>query len=669
MKKYFIAILLLSGLCSKAQTKELGKVTIEELKQKVHPKDTSAVAAVLLNIGKTSFEYRGDDGFEVVTEIITKIKIYKKEGYSHANQSVLYYTGGQASEKVEFSKAVTYNLVNGKVEKTKLGSEGEFIEKIDKYTSKKKISMPNIKEGSIIEYKVELRSPFITNFPNWQFQKEIPVDYSEYTTYIPEYFSYNVRHKGFVSPVTLKNGRVRNIPYTYQEKFAPGAGTGTPQRINSTLEFNESIVKYTVEDVPALKDESYVNNINNYKTTIIHELAGTRYPNSPFENYATDWETVVKKIYNNEDFGAELNKTGYFEKDLDAILSGTTSLEEKVAVIFNYVKARMNWNEYYGYTCDAGVRKAYQEKTGNVAEINLMLTAMFRYAGLEANPVLLSTRSNGISLFPSRTAFNYVISGIELNNQVVLFDATDKNTLPNILPARDLNWFGRIIRKNGSSAEIDLMPKSNSKEVIYIMASLSPDGNASGKIRDQYFDYNAFFFRGQNNNIAKDSYVEKLEKRHQGLEITDYTVQNSNDLSKPVLEEYSFASNNSAEIIGDKMYFSPFLYLAMTENPFKQDSREYPIDFVFPHQDKYVININIPEGYAVETLPQSKSIGMPDELGNFRYNIANSGNQIQLVYTLDINQAIIGSEYYEVLKTFFKEVIMNQTEKIVLKKA
>ena len=200
------------------------------------------------------------------------------------------------------------------------------------------------------------------------------------------------------------------------------------------------------------------------------------------------------------------------------------------------------------------------------------------------------------------------------------------------------------------------------------MANINAQGEVSGKIRHQYFDYNAFVFRDENNAIAKDSYVEKLEKSHQGLEITEYDVQNGNDLVKPIVENYTFTSNNSAEIIGDKIYLSPFLFFAITENPFKQETREYPIDFVYPNQEKYNISINIPDGYIIETLPQVKAVGMPDELGVFKYNISNNGNQVQLVYSLDINQAIIGSEYYEVLKNFFKELVNKQTEKIVLKK-
>ncbi|MET0760481.1 MAG: transglutaminase domain-containing protein [Flavobacterium sp.] len=645
----------------------MGKVTIEELNEKVHPKDTSATAAVLFQVGKTHFEFSEVNGFEVVTEIDTKIKVYKKEGYNQADHSVSYYTGGNSSEIVSFSKAVTYNLINDKIEKTKLKSDGEFNEKKNKYWSQKKIAMPDVKEGSIIEYKIVIRSPFTSSFPEWSFQKNIPVNYSEYSTYIPEYYIYNARSKGYIFPKVTVTKQSKSI--TFAEKNRSGGRPG--QLVNTTysqnkIDYVETRTLYLAENLPALKEEAYVNNIDNYTASIQHELSGKKMPNSNYENFATDWEGVVKKIYDNDDFGAELNKTGYFEKDIDAVLQGITVRDEKITAIFNYVKSRMNWNEYNSYYCDAGVKKAYQEKTGNIAEINLMLTSMLRYAGLDANPVLLSTRSNGITIFPTRTAFNYVIAAVEFNDALILLDATSKNTLPNILPLNALNWVGRIIRKDGTSTEVDLMPMSNSKEVINLMAEIDSQGKITGKVRDQYFDYNAFAFREKYNSISKDTYLEKLEKKYQGIEIGEYESLNNKDLSKPVVENYSFAHTNAVEIIGNKMYFSPMVFFAESKNPFTQETREYPVDFVFPHQDKYSISITIPEGYAIETLPQSKALSIQDNMANFKYNISSNGKQCQLLFTIDINQAIIGSEYYEALKSFYKEMVDKQNEKIVL---
>lgn len=668
MKNLITISILFLNVVAFSQKHELGKVTIEELQEKVCPIDTSAVAAVLFSVGKTNYNYSQNNGFELITEINTKIKIYKKEGYDYANKIVGFYKASDgSSEKVDISKAFTYNLVNNKIEKTKLSSNGEFEEKVNKFWSRKKITMPDVKVGSIIEFKIVISSPYDRDIPEWEFQQKIPVIFSEYTAIIPEYYFFNNRSKGYLTPTIKKEKKTNSIKLTSKERGTDRNARPTTFS-DETISYEETKTTYTLENIPALKEEAFVNNIDNYRTSILHEIAGTRFPNGNYKEYSTDWESVTSTIYKNQNFGDELKKTGYFEKDLDVIINGINSQDEKIATIFNYVKSRMNWNETYGIYCDDGVKKAYQDKKGNVAEINLMLAAMLRYAGFEANPILVSTRSNGISIFPSRTSFNYVICGIELQNKVLLLDATDKNALPDIMPIRALNWYGRIIRRNESSAEIDLMPKSNSAEVVNIMAKVSADGEVSGKIRHQYFDYNGFLFRDENGQIAKDSYIEKLEKKYRGIEISEYDVLNVKDLAKPVVENYSFTANNAVESIGDKMYVSPFLFFTITENPFKQDSREFPIDFTYPFQDKFIINLNMPDGYTIETIPEPKAMAMPNNLANFKYNISNNGNQVQLLYTFEVNQAIIGSDYYDVLKNLFKEIVDKQTEKIVLKK-
>ena len=212
------------------------------------------------------------------------------------------------------------------------------------------------------------------------------------------------------------------------------------------------------------------------------------------------------------------------------------------------------------------------------------------------------------------------------------------------------------------------MPKFNSKDAIIIMAEIDKEGKVTGKIRDQYFDYNAYWYRENNINITKESRIEKIEKKHQGLEIGEYESLNDTDLSKPIVENYSFTSTNAVEIIGDKMYFSPLLFLGWKENPFKQETREYPVDFIYPNEDKYTITIKIPEGYSVETLPAKSTIEMEGGLTTFKYNVSNNGQQIQALIVLDINQPIINSDDYASLKDFFKVMIEKETEKIVLKK-
>jgi Domain of Unknown Function with PDB structure (DUF3857) len=652
-----------------AQEFKLGNVSVAELQEKEHPKDTSAVAAILFKKGEVQFVYSENEGFEMVTEVKTRIKIYKKEGYGWANQKVRYYLGVNSKENVSFSDAVTYNLINGKIEKTKLKSEGEFDENINKYWSQKKITMPNVIEGSVIEFQYKIRSPRFGSFRDWYFQTSIPVNYSEYITYTPEYFVYKPNQKGFIFPKISVEKNTKSITFTNKDRTGGDRLGATKTTFSKEIiDYLEIQTTYLSTNLPAMKDEAYVNNIDNYTSSISHELSMTKFPNSIAKIYSTDWESVTKTIYNYDTFGTELNKTGYFEDEIDKLLVGLNTQNERIDAVFNFVKSRVQWNEYEGYSCDDGVKKAYKDKTGNVAEINLMLTAILRYTGISANPVLLSTRSNGIALFPNTEAFNYVIAAVETQNGLILLDATDKYSLPNLLPFRDLNWFGRLIRKDGTSIEVDLMPKVASNNTVMMSYTIDDIGGISGKIRRQKTDYEALIFRTNNENIKEDNYLEKLENENEKIEISDYSRTNEKDLKLPVTETLSFSGSNLTEIIGGKIYVNPMLFFTLEQNPLKQEIREYPVDYGYPSLEKYMINIQIPEGYKIETLPASSAITMENNLGSFKYIVNSSENGIQISIMQQINSAIIPSEYYSMLKDFYQGMITKQNEKIILTK-
>lgn len=665
-----LILLVLFSYSIHAQEFKLGKVSIAELEQKVHPKDSSAVAAILFKKGQTSFQFSEHEGFIVQCEVSMRIKIYKKEGYNWANQSVAYIAGGgNISEKVSISDAVTYNLAAGKIEKTKLKSEGEFIEKINKYWNRKKITLPSVQEGSVVEFKYTIRTNNIGMLREFDFQTNIPVNYAEYKTFVPEYYIYNTKLKGFITPKIVTEKASQSLSFTSKERsgggWTPTSTTFSTDKVN----YQETRNTYTVTDVPAMKEEAFVNNIDNYTTSIAQELSMIQYPNETSKPYSTNWNAVAKTIYEYEDFGPELNKTGYFEDDLKAVIAGLTSQDEIIATILSYVKSTVKWNEDFGYSCDNGVKKAYKDKIGNVGDINLMLTAMLRTAGLKANPVLVSTRSNGISIFPNRYAYNYVIAAVETPEGLILLDATSKYSNPNILPFRDLNWFGRLIRKDGSSEEVDLMPKIASADNVIMMYSIDGAGKITGKLRRQRTNHNAMSFRAEIENLKEEEYLEKLENENQKIEIADYSRSNEKDVQLPIMETCSFTGTDLCEVIGEKIYLNPLLFFTKEHSPFKQETREYPIDYGFSFVEKYSINIDIPQGYVVEALPKSAQLNMEDNMGGFKFIVNTAGNKIQLTISHQINTPIVSAEYYSMLKDYYQGMIAKETEKIILKKA
>jgi hypothetical protein len=58
--------------------------------------------------------------------------------------------------------------------------------------------MPNVKVGSVIEFKYILKSENVVTFPTFNMQYSIPVNYCEYRTEIPEFYIYKPVATGFV---------------------------------------------------------------------------------------------------------------------------------------------------------------------------------------------------------------------------------------------------------------------------------------------------------------------------------------------------------------------------------------------------------------------------------------------------------------------------------------
>lgn len=654
-----IVIFFLIGIKANSQNYELGKVTIAELQEKVHPIDSSASAAILFKKGRTFFTYSRDVGFTANHVCEIKIKIYKNEGLSWADQKVRYYIGYENlnKEQLEFSNAITYNLENGAIVKTKLENQGEFKKKINNYWKEKSITFPNVKVGSIIEYKYILKSENIVKFPDFDIQYEIPVNYFYYKTELPEYYIYK--------PILIGG-----IPLETDSKFKNASQNfENEHNQTNTLYYKQIESFYSGKNIPALTEEPYVNNIENYKGTIKHELERVRMPDQPVKDYALTWEGVAKTIFKDEDFGKQLSEKSFLVEDVKRLVGNVESFNERLNLVFTYVQNRMNWDETRSYYTDKGVIKAYKDQTGNVAEINFILISMLRLAGVEANPVLVSTIENGLPVYPTRTGFNYVIAAAEIDGKQILLDATHKFTSPNILPLNVLNWKGRLIKNDGTSTEIDLEPSIPSKENFNLMVSIDSGGKMNGQARILRTDYDAYRFRVENNAKNQENYLEKFETELGDLNISNYRIENQkSNLKDPIIETFSFASNNQSDIIEDKIFVNPLLFFTRTKNPFNQEKRIMPVYFGYKNQEKYNITLEIPNGYTVESLPVPMKIATEDKGIVYLLNFFAEGKKIQINCTKDINNSIFAAEEYQTLKDVFQKVTASQNQKIVLKK-
>ena len=671
MRTNLILILLFLGAHNiSAQDYKFREVSKEELNEKEYVKDPAAAAAVLYRKVLINYQYVKDKGFSVQTDVHERIKIYNSDGFKMGTISQSLYQSSGESETVNGIKAFTYNLEGGKIVETKLSKSDIFTEEVNKYRLRKKFTMPNLKEGSVIEYQYKISSPFSYNIDEIDLQYDIPIAKQEIKVIIPEYFIFTERIKGYLFFDIKRSTQNGKINFMSTNRSSRGGFNGPQTSIsNSSIDFVKNVSSINMNDVPALKKEPFVNNMNNYRSSLKYELQYTKFPNSTIQNYTSNWEKVVKKIYEYESFGGQLEKTKYFKKDIVNVLQGKVSEEEKMIAIYQFVKERMNWNNIYGYTSDEGVKKAYELRSGNIADINLIMVGMLRAAKLKAYPVLISTRSNGVPLFPTLEGFNYVAASVNINGTYIFLDATNKFTKANLLPTRALNWFGRIVKENGASEQFSLMPNLKSQTTIMLNAEIAQNGDIEGKMRRSFKDYAAYSFRNINEAVDEDSYIEKLENDMGGIEISEHNIKDKLTVGKPVIESFDFYAEEMVEFIGDKIYISPLMWFTTEENPFTIDTREYPIDFKYPIKEKYLLSFKIPEGYKVEFLPEPMRVSLPNKEGSFYYKLGIlGGNTVQISVEDQINVPIIAAQNYFILKEYYKTVIEKQLEKVVLSK-
>jgi hypothetical protein len=610
---------------------------MDDMTMTVYPRDSSAEAVVLMDYGTSSLFVTSMTA-NVNLERHVRIKILKKEGLNWANVQVKLYHSGSAEEKISSLKAVTYNLENGNIVESKMSKDAIFKEKFDRYNNIQKFTLPNVKEGSIIEYSYTLSSEFFTNFPNWTFQRSIPTRHSEYWANIPDFFIYQKYMQGYISA---------------EYEMKPKAGVEAHH--------------WTCKDVPAFKVEPYMTSEEDYISKVNFALARVSFPGHPTQEIMASWEKLNKDLSEDSGFAGVITGSGYLKKYAEEITAGITDPLQKIRAIHTYVKTNIEWNEYKDYYPDSP-KKILENKKGTSGDINFLLGSLLEKAGFQVDMVLLSTRDHGFirHAYPMTRQFNYVVVAIVHEGKRLFLDATQKYLPMETLPEWCLNGEGFLISKT-RSAWVNLDTKSKTKTSISADLLLQPDGSLKGKIDFVRDGYDAWSMRNEWFSNGEEKYKKELYEG-KPWELTSCIFEDVKEVEKPVKEKHEVIINEHVSAAGDAMYLNPFVISQMQENPFRHDKREYPVDFGKPSESLYICKITIPDGYSVDELPPSKVFMLPGNAARFVYNVSQTGNIVNFMSSLQINKALFPQTEYDNLRAFYNQVVAKHTEQIVLKK-
>lgn len=669
-----LSLVLFSKLFSQEAPKiKFEKISDEELNMVVYEPDTAAEAVILYDEGSTVVKFDVTEGaFKLYYSRFVRLKILKQKGTDWGNFRIPVYSNGQNKEVIQNIKGTTFNLENGKTVETSLKKESISKERENKYYEMARIAFPSVKVGSVIDLKYEINSTLLWNLQEWKFQYSIPVKWSQYKVIYPEYFYYNHSTLGY-HRLLPQHKETKNEDIIFTSTSRSSAGGFSPVQSNfehNKITYTANIFNYAATEVPAIDEEPYLTTIENYTTKIKFELASVDFTKvgGKYKNYTNSWKEVVNQLIDDEDFGGMIKNTRPAKETVEMLTKDTGNEKQKLLAIYGYIQKNIKWDESLTLWPSKSLKKILSDKTGNSADINMLLNAMLIEAGIDSNPVILSTRSHGI-INPAHASIsdcNYVIARSVIDSKPVLLDATEPNIAMGLLPLRCLNGEGTLVKKD----EAGIIELENPASEIRTMVSLEfKDGFFSGSLITKRSAQAAYNFReAVKESGGEKEYFDKLKNKSTGLKYDVVSVEDLDSINKGVLTKYSVSIPGDGEEVADFLYVNPIIDGKLDENPFTAPKREYPVDFGNIFNESYQISITIPEGYMVEEIPQSLSLTLDDKSVRFICQTGQVGNSVMLNYKLNVEKPIFLPAEYESLKKIYDRMILKQSEQIVFKK-
>jgi hypothetical protein len=657
MKLVFTSVFLFAffvTLHSQDLSKEFGVIGTEEIEFKRYAKDRNAEAVVMFDIGKSYF-IRDHNIYDVVFERITRIKILKNPGTRWAEVEIPFYQKGGIAEKVTDIVAYTYNFENGGIYPTTFNVDNVYEEKKNNNWSIKKFALPNVKEGSIIEYRYKIISPYLFNLQDWNFQWKIPVIYSLYEARITPFYEY---------VWLLQGAKQFDIFEEYEDKSSPVIIKSLGPY--GDLKLNEMVYKFGMKDIPAFNDEEFITSWNDYVVKIDFQLAKIHHFDGKKFEIITTWPDLIKELSKDKSFGSYVSKSkGASSKILKSYDLAQKTDREKFDVIVGYVKNSFRWNGNNGYRATKTPKKFVSEKHGNSADINLFTVGMLNKAGIEAYPLLISTRNHGKIKqdYPFAHFFNYVLIYAELDGDVILSDATELFTLNDRIPARCINDKGLIINRD-KTEWADLRYTVPSEKDTRILIDFDDDLKLRSDITLTATEYDAAYYRSKFTGNHTEILRSLHESGYNDIDAASVEISNQSDKSKPYLLRY--VVSDSPEFINQKLYISPFQNEVIADNPLKQTVRTYPVDLTYPVKRKLSATLIIPKGFRVDLVPEDKVI--TNELFDLNYDIFVDEEKVVVTMKYYFKHAVYSPSNYSKVRSYFNDIVKKGNEKLVLSK-
>ncbi len=632
-----LSTLLIPTLAISQNFSSYGDISPEEINLNECSFDKGANAVILLDEAESNY----DDYAQLVTNRHIRIKILKEKGFDQANVTIHFFRKNDFETILKLEAMTTNINADGSTSSEKLNKGSFYKTNVDDHLGKWIFTFPDVKVGSIIEYKYQSVMKNYGGLRNWYFQEYIPVIRSRYTLVIAPRleFTYSVKKQ-------------RNIPIILKQ------------------DETSAKVYFEMNNIPGLADEPYMDAREDHLQKVEFQLSGyNRYDGFGKRNFMTTWDEAIRELLLDQDFGSQVVSNIPGTKEYISKIKIMLSEEEKMKAVYDLVRNSMSWNGSNSKYARDGLKDPWKKKQGNSGEINLILINLLKDAGLDAYPMLVSERSNGKvnTQYPFIDQFNTVFACVVINGKKYYLDGRDRFTPANIIPKLILNTNALIVNKKNGGLVTIINEELAYSEYVNEQFDIDNNGKISGKVNIKSDDY-AYIEKGAMlKDNGQEKYVEKNYK-DDGVDIKDFEFINSNNDTSSVEEKFRFS--RQLTVSGEYLYIPLNNFLGFEKNPFIEKNRSSNINFGYKRRIISTSIINLPPGYTLDALPKTVNMATPgnDILFTRELKFNKENNSMICTILIDFKKSLYTSDEYTILQQVYKKLFDYLNEPLVLKK-
>ena len=618
--------------------KKFGDISMEEMQMDSCDFYSGADAMVLFNVGRLYVSFEPTKGFIYELYVHKRIKIFTKAGKDFATDKILLLKSKRKSDSDDIRnfKAYTYNLVDGKIEKTKLKSDGKFVNDISDYKAEFSYTMPNVQVGSVLDIKYKIVSGFLGSLRTWYFQDLMPVKYSDFSYIIPDFLKYQINTYGNTYSIESKDIN-KNLTIAHESFIAYGK-------------------EISMKNILPLEKEEFMGSIWGNLSRLQFNLIYIDSKYSRDYDYGSTYEKMNEKLLKNANFGHRLKK-GKFAKIWAAELEGKSKMEI-VEFILKKLQTTIAWDKTYSIFSNKSGKSLLKKREGDIGDINWTLIQALKYYDIDVYPVIVKLKRFGIPnpVYSNIFEFDYLVALVNIDGKEYFCDAS--SDLPvGMVQKEALNDNGFVV--GDKFRWVDMTKDANYTKRAMIQAKVENDF-LYYNVKAQYKDYAALVaFNKKENNKFED----ELKSKYPDYEFVNLDLDENNNrkVFKYSLELRKEIDDNELIIV------DPVMKNGFTENPFKKDERMSNIDFTYLYKQNFVFSLIVPDGYMVE-MPVNAQL--KDQTGTlaYMYMAASAGNKVSVMRRYVSKRTVFSPLEYPTIKLFFEKMTSSNKQLILLKK-